>query len=86
MRSNLKKKEILNRISELEEGIDKAREYLQSGAHASWQGFKPFFKEKIRDGNILPPHKDWVKNVFIPSHEKALIKAEKLIDRLESNE
>jgi len=86
MRSDLKKKEILKRISDIEEGMAKAREYLQTGAHAHWHGFKPFFKEKGRDGKILPPHKDWVKNVFIPNSERALRKAEKLIDRLESIE
>ena len=86
MRSDLKKKEILNRINDLEEQIAKAREYLQTGAHAHWNGFRPLFREKVKDGKILPPHKDWVKHVFIPSRERALRKAEKLIERLESNE
>lgn len=86
MRSDLKKKKILKRISDIEERIAKANEYLQTGANAHWHGFKPFFKEKVRGGKILPPHKDWVKNVFIPNSERALRKAEKLIDRLESIE
>ena len=86
MRSDLKKKEILNRINDLEEQIAKAREYLQTGAHAHWHGFRPLFRERVKDGKILPPHKDWVKNVFIPSRERALRKAEKIIERFESNE
>jgi len=86
MRSDLKKKEMLNRINDLEEQIAKARDYLQTGTHAHWNGFRPLFREKVKDGKMLPPHKDWVKNVFIPSRERALRKAEKLIERLESNE
>jgi hypothetical protein len=86
MQSTLKKKTILNRINDLEVEIAKAREYLQTGAHAHWHGFRPLFKKKVKDGITLPPHKDWVKNVFIPSRERAIRKAEKLIDRLESIE
>lgn len=26
---------------------------------------------------MAPPHKDWIKNVFIPNREKAIRKAEK---------
>ena len=86
MRPDLKKNEIINRITDLEEQVTKAREYLKTGAHAHWSGFRPLFKEKVKDGKILPPHKDWVRNVFIPNREKALIKAEKILERVESNE
>lgn len=78
-----KKKAVRDRIAALESGIAKAREYLKSGAHADWHGFKPLFKTKLKDGKRLPPHKDWVKNVFLPDCERALRKAEKLLDRLE---
>lgn len=84
MRADLKKNELLNRINDLEDQIVKAREYVQTGAHAHWNGFRPFFKEKTKNGKAQPPHKDWVKNVFIPSRERALRKAEKIADRLES--
>jgi hypothetical protein len=79
---NLKKKAILDRIKHLEEAIAKGHEYLESGMHANWHGFRPFFVPKVRDGKTLPPHKDWVKNVFIPRHEKALRKAEKVLEKL----
>jgi hypothetical protein len=73
---------ILDRIELLEEAIRKAREYLESGKHANWRGFRPLFDRKLRDGKELPPHKDWVKNVFLRRMEKALSRAEKLLDRL----
>lgn len=83
MRPNPKKKAVLDRIKGLEGDIAKAREYLETGAHAHWHGFRPLFKDRVRDGELLPPHKDWVKNVFLPSRERALQKAEKLLDGLE---
>jgi hypothetical protein len=80
---NAKRKEILDRIKSLEQDICRAREYLNSGKHADWKGFKPLFAYKLKDGDALPPHKDWVKNVFLPRYEKALRRAEKIIERLE---
>jgi len=79
---NSKEKAILDRIKHLEDAISKAREYLETGAHADWSGFRPWFVEKVRDGKVLPPHKDWVKNVFLPRCEKALARAEKTLERL----
>ncbi|OGV63208.1 MAG: hypothetical protein A2283_21260 [Lentisphaerae bacterium RIFOXYA12_FULL_48_11] len=77
-----KEKTILDRIKCLEDAIFKGREYLETGAHAHWHGFKPIFAEKVKDGKILPPHKDWVKNVFVPSHEKALMENQKILEKL----
>lgn len=78
-----KKKAVQDRITTLEEEIAKAREYLESGTHAHWHGFRSLFKVKEKGGAPLPPHKDWVTNVFLPSREKALRRAEKLLDGLE---
>jgi hypothetical protein len=75
-----KKNDILERIKLLEEAITKGREYLETGEHAHWHGFRPLFAHKVRNGKILPPHKDWVKNVFLPGHEKALSKAQKTLE------
>src|SRR6266404_2302008 len=61
-----KKKAVLDRIQVLEQAIRNAREYLESGKHGQWSGFRPLFASKLRDGKELPPHKDWVKNVFLP--------------------
>jgi hypothetical protein len=72
MGADSKKKAILERIGRLEEAITRGRAYLETGAHAHWQGFRPCFYTKVRDGRELPPHKDWVKNVFIPNREKNL--------------
>jgi hypothetical protein len=82
MQARPKRRAVLDRIATLEEEIAKAREYLESGAHAHWHGFRPLFKIKVQGGEVLPPHKNWVKNVFLPSRERALRKAEKLLDRL----
>ena len=82
MQMNSEEKVILDRIEKLEEAITKGREYLESGAHADWHGFRALFAAKMRDGKPLPPHKDWVKNVFLPGREKALREAERLLERL----
>ncbi len=80
---NAKRKAVLDRIGSLEKAIGKAREYLETGKHAHWSGFRPLFDRKFRNGNELPPHKDWVKNVFLPRKEKALRYAEKVLERLD---
>ena len=76
-----KKKPILDRVRHLEDAIVKGQEYLKNGRHADWLGFRPLFKNKVKKGKVLPPHKDWIKNVFLPNHEKALTKAHALLDR-----
>ena len=83
---NSKKKAILNRIKNIEDAITKGKEYLESGKHADWQGFRPLFVEKVRDEKALPPHKDWVKNVYLPSDEKALDTAYKQLDKVNAKE
>jgi hypothetical protein len=82
MQMNPETRAILDRIKSLEEAIAKGREYLESGAHVYWNGFRPLFVTKMRDGKALPPHKDWVKNVFLPRRERALREAERLLERL----
>lgn len=82
---NSKSKAVLDRIQYLEEAIAKGREYLESGKHARWSRFRPWFTPKLRDGKELPPHPDWVKNVFIPRAERALTEAERALDRLASS-
>jgi hypothetical protein len=77
-----KKKAVIERIKRLEEAIAKGNEYLESGRHANWIGFRPWFAPKIKDGKVLPPHKDWVKNVFLPRMEKALNRAERILEKL----
>ena len=83
---NAKKKAVLERIESFEQAIGRAREYLESGQHAHWSGFRPLFVHKQNDGKELPPHKDWVKNVFLPNKEKALRRAEKTVEQLEKGE
>ena len=72
----------VERIKLMEQAIAKAKEYLETGKHADWRGFRPLFVIKFKDGKELPPHKDWVRNVFLPRMEKALRRAEKLAERL----
>ncbi len=45
-----KKKAVLDRIKRLEEAITKGSEYLESGKHAHWNGFRPLFASKRRVG------------------------------------
>jgi len=79
---NSKNKAVRDRIERLEEEVTKGREYLDSGKHSDWHGFRPLFKDKMRGGEALPPHKDWVKNVFLPGREEALGKAHELLERV----
>ena len=83
---NSKRKAVLERIESLEEAVRKAGEYLASGKHAEWPGFRPLFEPKVRDGKELPPHEDWVKNVFLPGKRKELRRAEKALERLSRDE
>lgn len=77
-----KKKAILDRIKHLEDAVAKGREYLESGKYANWHGFRPLFVDKVRDGKVLPPDKDWIKNVFLPRTEKDLRKAQETLDKM----
>jgi len=79
---NAKARALLEHIKRLEERIAKGQEYLASGEHAHWAKFRPLFVHKLRDGNELPPHPDWVKNVFIPRAERQLDWAEKALERV----
>lgn len=79
---NPKKKAVLDRIEHLEEAITKASEFLESGKNAHWHGFRPLFSAKVRDSNTLPPHRDWVKNVFLPRQQRALTQAQKALEKL----
>ena len=77
-----KKKAVLDRIKHFEEAITKAIEYLEDGRHANWKGFRPLFSTKRRGGKELPPHRDWVKNVFLPRMQQELSRDEKVLERL----
>jgi hypothetical protein len=79
---NSARQAILNRIKSIEKSIRIAKEYLEDGKHANWRGFRPVFNRKMKNGKELPPHKDWVKNVYLRHMEIALRKAEKRLDRL----
>jgi hypothetical protein len=80
-----KKKAILERIKSHEDALTRAHEYLETGAHADWHGFRALFTPKIKDGREAPPHRDWVRNVFIPNCEKAMHKAERKLDQFDSS-
>ncbi len=83
---NANRKAVVERIASLEQAISRAKDYLESGKHAKWDGFRPLFDSKLKGGEELPPHKDWVKNVFLPLREKALARAEKVLERLDEKE
>jgi len=76
------KKALADRIKRLEEAIAKGNAYLESGQHPYWRGFRPLFTLKVKDGKELPRHKDWVRNWFLPRMERALNRAERILERL----
>lgn len=76
------RKAVLERIEHLKDAIAKAHEYLESGKHAGLRGFRPLFSSKTKDGKVLPPHRDWVKHVFLPRIERALKRTEARLERL----
>ena len=78
-----KKKDIQSRIERIESAIQIAREYLDTGANADWHGFRAYFNAKTRNGKALPPHEDWVRNVFIPDRIKALHNAENTLEKFD---
>jgi hypothetical protein len=77
-----KQRAVLERIRSLEDAIGRAREYLECGSHANWPGFRPIFSRKVHDGKEVSPHKDWVRKVYLPRMEKALTRAEKVLEQL----
>lgn len=79
----MKRKAVLERIASLERAIVKAKEYLESGKHAHWAGFRPLFVEKVKDGEVQPPHLDWVKNVFLRDVERLMRRAKNKLERLD---
>lgn len=82
---NAKRRDVLDRIESYEQAIAKARKYLELGRHADWSGVKPLVVHKFKDGKELLPHRDWVRNVFLPNNEKALRSTDKTLERLESH-
>lgn len=75
-------KKVRERIHSIERSIRKAKEYMESGEHAHWFGFRPLFVDKVRDGKELPPHKDWVEHVFLRRLERMLVRTERVLERL----
>ena len=61
--------EVLQRIKRSEKAIAEGSEYLETGKHATRHGFRQWFVRRSRDGKELPPHKDWVHNVYFPRLE-----------------
>ena len=81
--ATVKRKDVLKRIQSFEDAIRRAGEYLASGKHANWVGFRPAFAAKTRGGKSVPPHKDWVRNVYLPRMERALTQAERLLEKFD---
>ncbi len=77
------KKNIEGRIRSAEAAIKIAHEYLETGAHADFAPFRPLFVEKYKDGKPCPPHKDWVRNVYIKHCHKRIARLEKALKRLD---
>jgi hypothetical protein len=78
----MKTKAVVERIRLCEDAIRRAKEYLDRGEHSSWVGFRPLFVQKLKAGKEVPPHRDWVRNVYLPRMEKQLARAEKVLEQL----
>ena len=78
-----KRKSIEARIGRIEAAITVANDYLETGEHADWHGFRPWFVGKFKDGKPCPPHNDWVKNVFLRGCRRQLADANRALKRLE---
>jgi predicted metal-dependent phosphotriesterase family hydrolase len=76
-------KAVEQRICSLETAISKAQAYLVDGSHSHWHGFRPLYVDKVIDGQVQPPHNDWVKSTFIPNKIKSLGQAEMALQRLQ---
>jgi hypothetical protein len=73
-----KRAAILDRMERHNEALEKAYEYLASGAHAHWRGFRPLFCPN----ETRLPHLDWVANVFVPRRKGALAQCENALETL----
>ena len=81
--ANVTRKAVLKRLLSIEDAIVRARAYLRTGEHANWAGFRPLFVPKLRaNGDLAPPHKEWIRNVYIPRMEKDLVRTEKILERI----
>jgi hypothetical protein len=78
-----KRKSIEARIDRIEAAIKLANDYLETGEHADWHGFRPLFVKKFKDGKPCRPHKDWVKNVFLRNRRRQSADAKRALERLE---
>jgi hypothetical protein len=83
MRTPLTVAQAQARIKTIEEAIRMAKEYLESGAHVHSKAFRPIFTPKYKDGKELPPHKDWVRHVYLRHMEKQLSQTEKRLWQLD---
>ena len=70
------------RIRGHEAAIELANAYLETGEHTDFAGFRPLFVDKFKDGKPCPPHKDWVKNVYIRDCKRRIARDEKALKRL----
>lgn len=77
-----KQKVILQRIEAAEDALARAKQYLETGAHEHWHGFRALFAPKQRSGIDLPPHPAWIRNVFVPRVEKVLDEAERALEQV----
>jgi hypothetical protein len=73
-----KRRAILDRMKKLSEALTKANEYLASGAHGHWTGFRPLIGGSC--GRL--PHRVWIANVFIPRRVRALRRCEIALEKV----
>src|SRR2546423_972562 len=75
-----KRKAILDRMRGHQEALQKADEYLATGANCQWQGFRAMFDPRLD----RLPHRDWVANVFRRRRRSAISQCENALETLNS--
>ncbi len=73
-------------ISRVDTAIKLANDYLETGEHADWHGFRPLFVGKFKDGKPCPPHTDRVINFFLRDCRRPLRDASRALERLEERQ
>src|SRR5437868_6409489 len=74
----LPREQIIKRMERITEALYTAYEFLATGKNGDSHYFRPLFTGRDR-----LPHRDWIKNVFIPRCLKAVARMEKRLEALE---
>lgn len=82
-----KQNSVIDKITWCEDQLQLAYRYIDTDEGSDLRIFRPLFDKKLdANGNALPPHKDWRRNVFIKRRERAIVRLNKLLRRIEGRD